>query len=90
MNEESIVLCGLSQRISVLSIVSAVILVAEAGCRITIYYFFCQRKAKETEELEIGGCSSVELKIASEHKVRVSFPFLFLGSNKYQHSSGQS
>lgn len=62
MNEEPIALCGLSQRISVLSIVSAVILVAEAGCRITIFFFFfCQRKAKEKEELEIGGCSSVEL-----------------------------
>lgn len=46
MNEEPIALCGLSQRISVLSIVSAVILVAEAGCRITIFFFFLPEKGK--------------------------------------------
>lgn len=33
---------------------------------------------------------SVELKIFSEHKPRVSFLLLFLGSNKHQHPLGQS
>lgn len=47
MNEEPIALCGLSQRISVLSIVSAVILVAEAGCRITIFFFFFARERQK-------------------------------------------
>jgi len=68
---------------------SRVVLVAEARCRITTYLFFCQKKAEEAEDLEVGGCSSVELKIVSKHKPGVSFPSLFLGGNKYQHSPGQ-
>lgn len=61
MNEEPIALCGLSQRMCAEYSVSSDTRGRSRVQDHLFFFFFCQRKAKEKEELEIGGCSSVEL-----------------------------